>query len=279
MLQVIEAPGGVAESCDGLNWKLYVADEAIVSHTGLSEIQYGSWSLQEGSRRSRVRGTCASRFIEEAGERLIAALELWAARVPFPARDFHELWLLDGDAGAPLALLESALEPPARGSVDDPRWHPGAAAKTEFVSRYGDAGTLVDLLSRAAGRRPRGIWVERGPRGDARTENGERMPSSRFPPLFLRSEWDAPEEAGLLRDFLAWQSPWLLQLAGLDAATRCWLESAAWSRPAVTDRVFRLYPLVLDRDGLRVARVKARLVGNAIAPEAPSEPFYPFYIE
>jgi hypothetical protein len=279
MLQVVEVRGGAAETSDGRQWKLYVADEAIVSHTGLSEIQYGSWSANGGRARSKVRGACCSNLIEETGERLIAALEAHAAHVPFPARDVHELWLLDAESGMPLALLETAVDAASRGSADAPRWLPGAAAKWEFVSGFGDAETLVALLARAAGKRSRADWVERGPCGDGRAGDGRLIPGWRFPELFLRTEWDMPEDTGLVRDFLCWQAPWLLQLAGLHPDTRSWLESAAWDRPVATSKVFRLYPSVLDREGLRIARVKAQLMGGAPRAEGLTEPFYPFYIE
>ncbi len=164
MLQVVEVHGGAAETSDGRQWKLYVADEAIVSHTGLSEIQYGSWTANCGRARARVRGTCCSNLIEETGERLITALESHAARVPFPARDFHELWLLDAGGGMPLARPETAVD-------------------------------------------------------------------------------------------------------------------AARERPLATSEVFRPYPPVLDRGGLRVARVKAQLRGGAPRPEGLTEPFYAFSTE
>jgi hypothetical protein len=279
MLQVVEVRGGTAETSDGRQWKLYVADEAIVSHTGLSEIQYGSWTANGGRARARVRGTCCSNLIEETGEDLITALEAYAARVPFPARDVHELWLLDADAGMPLALLETAMDAASRGSADAPRWLPGAAAKSEFASGFGDAETLVGLISRAAGRRPRAEWVAREPSGAGRAGDGRAISARRFPDLFLRTEWGTPEDSGLVRDFLRWQAPWLLQLTGLQPDTRAWLEAAAWERPLATSKAFRLYPRVLDREGLRIARVKAQLMGDAPRPEALAEPFYPFYIE
>ncbi|MET0091375.1 MAG: hypothetical protein ABW068_15385 [Candidatus Thiodiazotropha sp.] len=34
--QIVSVPGGIAETMDGRQWKLYVHDDAIVSHTGLS---------------------------------------------------------------------------------------------------------------------------------------------------------------------------------------------------------------------------------------------------
>jgi hypothetical protein len=159
MLQVVEVRGGAAETSDGRQWTLDVADEAIVSHAGLSEIQHGSWTANGGKACARVRGTCCSKLIEETGERLITALESHAARVPFPARDVHELWLL--------------------------------------------------------------------------------------------------KQAGLRPD------------------TRSWLERAAWGRPVATSNVFRLSHRVLDREGLRVARVKAQLLGGAPRAEGPASPSIP----
>lgn len=103
-------------------------------------------------------------LIEETGERLITALESHAARVPFPARDFHELWLLDAGGGMPLARPETAVD-------------------------------------------------------------------------------------------------------------------AARERPLATSEVFRPYPPVLGRGGLRVARVKAQLRGGAPRPEGLTEPFYAFSTE
>lgn len=279
MLQVIEVPSGVAESCDGVRWKLFVADETIVSHTGLSEIQYGSWSARTGSTRAKVRGTCASRLIEQTGERLLTALETFAGDIPFPPMDIHELWLLDALEQAPLALLETAVDPTARCPVDNPRWLPGAAAKTEFVSPRGNSETLARLLARTAGKRPRALWVERVPIGAGVTSEGVLIPAERFPGLFIRTTWDAPDDEALVQDFLDWQAPWLLQLADLAPDARGRLERAAWRRPHATSGAFRLYPRLMDREGLQVTRVKARLLLDSARPGMVSEPFYPFYVE
>jgi len=187
--------------------------------------------------------------------------------------------LLDGDTRAPLVLLETVVDAAARGPVDSPRWLPGAAPKTEFASAYGDAEALVRRLSRTAGKQPHASWVQRDPSGNATTDDGVSIPCERFHRFFLRMEWVTPEHAGLVREFLRWQAPWLLQLADLDLEARAWLECAAWERPLATDKAFRLYPLVLDREGLRVTRVKARLMGDPARAEGQSEPFYPFFIE
>lgn len=58
MLQVVEVPGGIAESVDGLRWKLYVCDEGFVSHAGPP--WPGCCPKRPGSRR-RACGWSADR--------------------------------------------------------------------------------------------------------------------------------------------------------------------------------------------------------------------------
>ena len=55
-------------------------------------------------------------------------------------------------------------------------------------------------------------------------------------------------------------APRLLCLHGLSDALRARLEDAAWRHPEPVAALFRLYPKVLDRDGLKVCLVKARLL-------------------
>jgi hypothetical protein len=276
MLQVLALQGGLAESTDGYHWKLYVADERIISHTGLCEVRYGTWNAREGCTRSKVRGTAPSGLIEQTGARLVEALEANADQVPFPPADHHEFWLLD-HRNQPLALLESALSRPEQESVS-PQWSPGAAAKRDFTSDHGDANSLTDMLQREAGLRPRGIWVERTPSGAGISDRDLHFEAAAFPELFIRSTWADAAGAALVRDFLAWQAPWLLQLHDLDRATREHLEQAAWQRPGVTSKVYRLFPQIFDHQSLTTTRVKSRFLDGQANP-TPPEPFYPFYNE
>jgi hypothetical protein len=277
MLQVLALKGGIAESTDGYQWKLYVADERIISHTGLCEVRYGTWNPRQGCSRSKVRGTAPSNLIEQTGTRLVEALETSADQVPFPPADVFEYWLLDG-RNQPLALLESALSRPELKTGDSPHWSPGAAAKRDFTSEHGDARSLTDMLQREAGRRPRGVWFERTPAGGGIAAGDLCFEAGAFPALFIRNDWPDAAEASLVRDFLAWQAPWLLQLHHLDRPTRERLERAAWQRPGETSKVFRLFPRVFDRQSLTTTRVKSRLLDGQADP-VPPEPFYPFYNE
>jgi hypothetical protein len=151
-LQVVGVDAGEAESRDGLTWTLYVMDRRIVTHTGLSELRYGTWSSRARRSRSRVRRTATGHSIEEIGDRLVAALKQCAHQVPFAPRDCHECWLLD-ETGDPLALLETAVHRRDRGVVEAPRWRPGPAAQRSFGGS-GDAERLECLINRAAWRRP-----------------------------------------------------------------------------------------------------------------------------
>lgn len=277
--QVVGIPRAEAESTDGFHWILYVMDDGIVTHTGLSEVRYGTWSPNTGLVRSRIRGTAGGRLIEEAGEILVGALESCADRVPFEPADAYECWLLAEEDQRPLVLLETAVEGEDTGLPDRPRWYPGAAVLSDFCSAHGGARELAALLERSAGDRPRAIWLRRVVDGSGVVGPGVRVAADDFPQLMLREQWPTREAQGLVRDFLAWQAPWLLQLAGLADSRRHWLEEAAWRRPLAAARVWRLYPVLLNPEGLGVARVKAMIMAGDSDKVEPPEPFYPFVNE
>ncbi|MES9943170.1 MAG: hypothetical protein ABW104_05875 [Candidatus Thiodiazotropha sp. 6PLUC2] len=276
--QIIALNGGVAESMDGFDWKLYVAHEDIISHTGLSEVVYGSWNSIRGLSRSRIRGTLPCDIIESIGERLILALEKDADKVPFATADSYELWLLDEADSKPLALLDSALCNEPLSPVDRPTWYPGGQACQHFISDSGDAADLSSTVSSAAGKRPFAIWIKRHHQGDGTGQHGEHFSADEFPKLLVRDKWQDDKQRKLVNDFLHWQAPWLLQLK-LSPLLRKQLEQAAWRRPIETSRVFRLFPAILDQQGLTTTRVKARIISDRPTHQQVNEPFYPFVNE
>jgi hypothetical protein len=274
--QIISIPGGIAESMDGETWKLYVADERIISHTGLSEVRYGTWQRKKRLQRSKIRGTSPSGLIEKTGERLVNVLEHYAGQIPFPAADRFECWLLHGQERRPLALLDSAIEAHNLPTIESPSWYPGGASSRNFHSDAGDIDDLTNLIRQAAGRRPMAVWIERKTRESVSVE-GKRFRTETFPPLLLSTDWPSHEAWRLVTDYLDWQAPWLLQL-DLEEGLRQRLEQAAWQRPRETERVYRLFPQIFDEEGLTVTRVKARLLNDKPRPQV-GEPFYPFYNE
>jgi hypothetical protein len=276
--QVIAVAGGIAESINGWDWKLYVADDTIVSHTGLSEIVYGSWNPANGLSRSRIRGAITSTLIEQIGDELLNAVEQVADEIPFKNLDCYELWLLDQQSDLPLALIDSALDEDSRTPYDNPIWHPGGQAGRQFRSESGDAVELSRLIKDTAGRQSAATWIKRNPDGSGRDQLGKHYTKADFPALLLRDHWDETQQQRLVTDFLNWQAPWLLQLP-LCQDKRAKLESAAWNRPLETSRVYRLFPEIIDQQGLITTRVKARLMQETSLPQGVNEPFYPFVNE
>ncbi|MFC1312658.1 MAG: hypothetical protein G8D80_21030, partial [gamma proteobacterium symbiont of Ctena orbiculata] len=57
------------------------------------------------------------------------------------------------------------------------------------------------------------------------------------------------------------------------------LETAAWERPLETSRVYRLFPEIIDEQGLTTTRVKARIMRDNPESRDLNEPFYPFVNE
>jgi hypothetical protein len=174
-----------------------------------------------------------------------------------------------------LALLDTAIESDDRIGERSPRWHPGAAAKRDFSSDHGSAEDLAVLLAQAAGPSAIAAWVHRQPNGQLITEDEEKLPGQIFPETLLLLDWAEKNNTRLVRDFVSWQAPWLLQLDTLRLETRAWLEQAAWLRPNETNRVFRLLPRILDKKGLIATRIKAQLIGESDKTGEVAEAFYP----
>lgn len=66
----------------------------------------------------------------------------------------------------------------------------------------------------------------------------------------------------LLREFLDWQAPWLLQLQNLSVEQRDYLEQQAVQRTGESARCHRLYPKLIDEARITAARVEAKLRGR-----------------
>lgn len=265
VMRVIAIEHGEAETTDGVSWVLYVSHDDIVSHTGMPEIRYGSWSQQGGLKRSMVRGTEKNNIIDDIGEKLVRALEEHASSIPFILNDCFECWILTDD-GLPLALIESVADEAKKRAFESPAWHPGMAAFNEFQSAHGDAELLRRLINERAGRRSRTLWVRRnktdyGYSGDAITESGEIITAAEMPKRLILEQWDVASHMSLVKDYLDWQAPWLLQLDNFDDDTRQMMEVQAWKRPVLCAKQYHLFAKVLDENQLKVARVQARLMG------------------
>jgi len=97
--------------------------------------------------------------------------------------------------------------------------------------------------------------------GDAITESGEIITAAEMPKRLILEQWDVASHMSLVKDYLDWQAPWLLQLDSFDDDTRQMMEVQAWKRPVLCAKQYHLFAKVLDENQLKVARVQARLMG------------------
>lgn len=278
VVQIIRYASAEAVTSDGIEWDLYVANDALLEGLGragrraqISDIRYGHWSAEKGLKRGPLYPSDDFKRLEEMGAVVYEHLLMVHRDVPFKFRDMFELWLLDR-ADRPLALLHSvcaASETDTRPPLD---WRAGMAAAAQFrstaVAASGESAgacltRYVNSLSsgvaqwflRADGGAGLGLHALKG-REHLR---GRVLEAEVFPPLFVAAgEMDA-QHAQLLQDYHAWQAPWLLLLPGLDDDARNALEARACEQAEQVEKHCRLYPRMIDRAALQAARVAAAL--------------------
>ena len=276
-----------AVTTDGVEWDLYVANDALLDGLGragrraqISDIRYGHWSAETGLKRGPLFPSDDFKRLEEMGAVVYEHLLQAHRNVPFAFLDQFELWLLDRDE-RPLALLHSVRtdsETDTRPPLD---WRAGIAAQAGFHSSAieGTNESPAAHLTRYVNGLASGVaqWFRRSDDGaglglhtlqGGEALRGRVLDGDAFPPLFIATaRMDAPHQR-LVRDYLAWQAPWLLLLPHLDAATRRMLEACACRQPELVEKHCRLYPAVVDRAAVQTARVEAALTRRDPAPPA-----------
>jgi hypothetical protein len=265
VVQTVEAGDASAHSFDGVTWHLRADD-------GFGwERPVGVWVEGEG-----MRAGVGERYPE-----LLEALQAHPA-LPFKLADSVELWLLDRDQGAPLALIDSTRPSQYRPGPVDAVWQPFVLTYTAFRSAAlsgpgeteaggpvtGDKEVLALIVNEAARPLPRAQWFKRD--ADGRGEGlagqrleagwqGRRLDAAAFPELLVRETWNNRLEQSVISDYHAWVSPFLLLLPNLSDATRDRLERAAGPRARWLSQVHRLLPKVIDPARMNAALVAARL--------------------
>ncbi len=263
-----------AVTLDGVHWDIYVSNEKLLDdlyqgyRVQVSDIRYGSWSLDSGLKRGPIFPSEDFRIMEEMGATVYAHLIRVHDKAPFPFKDCFELWLLDV-AGRPLALLESVV---SEHEIDLDRsvtWRIGFAARERFASAMPSAGEyLMRYVNAHAGVSPAAQWFWRLPNGSGIGMPGIHLPTAwesrtlaldAFPTLFLSSLGHDATQRQLIRDFHAWQAPWLLLLSHLDLDTRRELEQQARHQAFEVLKHHRLYPPAADENEIKAALVEAIL--------------------
>lgn len=298
VVHIIRHQSAEAVTTDGVEWDIYVANDALLDGLGragrraqISDIRYGHWSAEKGLKRGPLFPSDDFKRLEHMGAVVYEQLLQVHRSVPFGFRDAFELWLLDRQ-DQPLALLHSVRthsETDTRPPLD---WRAGMAAQEHFrsaaiadlpesvgayLTRYVNslASSVAQWFHRSDEGAGLGLHTLKG--GDHL--GGRVLEAEAFPPLFIATAgMDAPHTQ-LVNDYHAWQAPWMLLLPHLDTATRSALETAAWQQAESIEKHCRLYPAVIDRAALQAARVEAALVRSQPHPPKQDEAVSLFYIE
>ena len=276
-LQAIRAGAAEAECRDGITWIIYLTSENILSHTGMNEIRYGTWSCATGLIRARVLGSPVPRDHKDMIDEITAALEEFSHQIPFPCIDHYEQWLLSRRDRIPLALLNTAIH---RGEFNPEQapydWRPSQSILNDFQSEHGQVNDLISTFKSFGGIQPKAVWVKRQKNGDAHDLSGTHLNEMFFPDIPVQPDYFDGNQRQLVDDYIGFDAPAILQLMSLPKNIRARLEQAAWTQPQRVATLYRLYPEVIDQDGLTVTLVKAKIMGEKQIQDGWHEPFLPY---
>jgi len=298
VVHVIRFQSAEAVTTDGVEWDIYVANDALLDGLGragrraqISDIRYGHWSLEKGLKRGPLFPSDDFKRLEEMGAEAYRHLLKVHRDVPFAFRDAFELWLLDRDA-RPLALLHSVRTDSETDTKPPLDWRAGIAAQEHFQSsaiaglgepagayltRYVNslASGVAQWFRRSDDGAGLGLHTLRG--GDSL--RGRVLDADAFPPLFVSTAGMDAAHTRLVHDYHAWQAPWMLLLPHLDNATRSALEACACQQAELIEKHCRLYPAMIDRLALQAARVEAALVRSQPRTREQEDVVPMYYIE
>jgi hypothetical protein len=298
VMHTIRYQSAEAITTDGIEWDIYVANDALLDGLGragrramISDIRYGHWSAEKGLKRGPLFPSDDFMRLEHMGALVYEHLLKVHREVPFKFRDCFELWLLDRN-DRPLALLHSVRANSETDTKPPLDWRAGMAAQEKFRS-----AAIADLdepagvyLTRYVNSLSSGVaqWFRRSDDGAGLglhtlrgrdSLNGRVLDADAFPPLFIATAYMDAAHAQLVRDYHAWQAPWMLLLPHLDASTRSVLEMAACQQAESVEKHCRLYPAMIDRAALQAARVEAALLRSQPRSRQQDEVMPMFYIE
>lgn len=277
VVHVLRYQSAEAVTTDGIHWDIYVANDELLKglprHKKIqtSDIRYGNWSRKKGLKRGPLYPSEDFKRMEAQGALAFEALLKLHERLPFPLRDYLELWLLD-PVGLPLVLLTSVPNESEMEQNPTLHWRAGHVAQEHFASSvesgpHSAADMLTCYIAEQAGTPPVAQWFERQPDGSGIGLTGHNLPVSyqgrdlvpeAFPPALISPGLGDDSQRRLVEDYMAWQAPCLLMLP-LERATRGGLEILARQQPFEVLKYNRLYPEVMNEAQINAARVEAAL--------------------
>ena len=291
VVAVVETRDGRALTLDGRHWQIQVLARPRSGPWSRDQepgaaryFNFGAWSPTAGLARVPLNPALDVESSLAASTALIAQVRLAAPNLPFAPAAELEQWLLDEDM-RPLALIGTALigdDTALAGREQHAAWNAGGRGDTrpfcsptltaQGIPERDDSGrrphveTLERMIANAAGARRHTQWFRRDgayalglEQPAASGLSGRRLAQADFPPLTINTQWTHTATGRLVGEYIAWLSPYLLALPGLDEATRHDLEREAVRHATLVDAIWRLYPRVIDDRLLKQARVEASL--------------------
>lgn len=298
VVHVIRFQSAEAVTTDGIEWDIYVANDALLDDLGhagrraqISDIRYGHWSVEKGLKRGPLFPSDDFKRLEHMGAVVYEHLLEVHRDVPFTFRDQFELWLLDRN-NQPLALLHSVRTDSETDTKPPLDWRAGIAAQEHFQSSAitGLAESAGTHLTRYVNSLSNGVvqWFRRSDDGaglglhtlkGGETLHGRVLEAETFPPLYIATSGMDAAHTRLVHDYHAWQAPWALLLPHLESSARSALEIAACQQAEMVEKHYRLYPAMIDRAALQAARVEAAFIRNQPTPPRPADATSTEYIE
>ncbi|MCK5395742.1 MAG: hypothetical protein KAJ32_07105 [Gammaproteobacteria bacterium] len=284
VMNIISTGGADAVTIDGTNWTLYIHDNFDCPtddpedffEIDMPDIRFGDWNKKSGLIRSPLIASYHYNEIQAIGNALLDAVQEYAEQCPFDFEDKYELWLLDGNNGEPLALLDSACSETEIHPPDTLAWEAGIRCKQEFLPEqcFSDKQTITagEQLSRfinqRAGTNPSAQWFYRDRFKYGKGLNGinlekkyvgRELSARLFPKLLIQDQWPDQAQTTLVDAFIQWLSPYLLVLDFLRDAQREVLEHTASNQALLVDKMCLLYPKIINQKSINAARVEAMM--------------------
>lgn len=259
-VQIAQSEQARAESIDGLNWEIFILPDDLDSanrkqgygvERGFRVAHLDKHELRVYELPASVNQTQARASIDEL------ATFLSTAKVPFPAADVYEYWLLDGQDESPIALIHSCCEPSLMASFPvKNQWTALPDSKMPIDKTAEELETyeapvnhrLETLIRGRAGMRPKAAWFQRS------KDDGDD-----FPPLLVTEDWKLSHERELCQRYIQRKAPRLLMLQGIPVTDRERLEVASKQNALEVAEYFQMYPETHNEELMTALRVEARL--------------------
>ncbi len=283
-MNIITTGGADAVTIDGINWVLYIHDTFDCPtddpeeffEIDMPDIRFGEWSRESGLKRSPLIESYHYDAIQTLGHILLQAVEQHADDIPYAFRDNYELWLLEDATQAPLALLDSVCCEQELYTPETLSWEAGIRCREHFhcdielaePDLHTHADLLNQIINQSAGAQPRAQWFQRDEINNgtglygvniSTKLHGRELSPRIFPKMLIKRQWENNRDNELINAFIHWLSPYLLLLDFLRDKQRESLENLACGHAVLVDKMYPLYPKIIDRKSINAARVEAML--------------------